>query len=104
MFYQMFYHGRNINKSHQAFNTGRFSSSVGCVERRSLLRLWEHDTLNVGVVGSSPTGTTGIIFKRLTFNKLSVCFFNRYNIGKTLHFCPSFKSINLYINRMRLQI
>ena len=54
----MFYHGRNINKSHQAFNTGRFSSSVGCVERRSLLRLWEHDTLNVGVLGSSPRGST----------------------------------------------
>ena len=53
----------------------KFSSSVGCVERRSLLRLWEHDTLNVGVVGSSPTGTTGIIFKRLTYNKSSVCFF-----------------------------
>lgn len=37
-------------------------------------------------MGSIPVGGTNYSFKRLTYNKLSVCFFNRYNIGKTWHF------------------
>ena len=42
-------------------------------------------------MGSIPVGGTNYSFKRLTYNKLSVCFFNRYNIGKTLLFCVFLK-------------
>ena len=37
-------------------------------------------------MGSIPVGGTKQYSKRLTFNKLSVYFFDRYNIGKTLLF------------------
>ena len=41
--------------------------------------------------GSNPGGSTRLCRKRLTFNELSVCFFNGYNIGKTLLFCVFLK-------------
>ena len=72
MFYQMFYLCKNTNKSHRASYIWLFSSSVGCIERQSLLMFGEHDTLNVGVVGSSPTGTTD---KRSITDGLSIALF-----------------------------
>lgn len=42
-------------------------------------------------LGSNPGGSTRRHRKRLTFNELSVYFFNGYNIGKTLHFCVFLK-------------
>ena len=50
----------------------------------SVAQLVEHNTFNVGVLGSSPSGITKQLKKRLTYNKLGVFLFRRYNIGKTL--------------------
>lgn len=51
--------------------------------RSSMDRMTDSGSVDMG---SIPVGGTNYSFKRLTYNKLSVCFFNRYNIGKTWHF------------------